>query len=81
MGYTSINAQGLSAPPWLVSYVIAIICGYFSDKFSMRGWFIAGGQLVGGIGYLIIAFVEPLGVRYFATFITTAGVYLAQPLM
>ena len=81
MGYTSINAQGLSAPAWLGAYVVAITCGYLSDRWSVRGWFIAGGQAVGAIGYLVIAFAKPLGARYFAVYITTIGVYLAQPLM
>lgn len=81
MGFTSIKAQGLSAPAWLVAYVFSITCGYYSDKLNRRGWFIAIGQAVGAVGYLIIAFAKPIGVRYFATFVTTMGVYMAQPLM
>ena len=81
MGYTSINAQGLSAPAWICAYCVSIFCGYWSDKKSIRGWFIAGGQLIGGIGYLLIAFVPSTKVRYFAVYITCSGVYLAQPLM
>lgn len=81
MGYTSIAAQGLGAPAWMTAYVVAVACGYFSDRWSVRGWFIAGGQLVGAVGYLIIAFAGPASVRYFAVYITVSGVYLAQPLM
>lgn len=81
MGYTSIAAQGLGAPAWMAAYVVAITCGYFSDRWSVRGWFIAAGQLVGAVGYLVIAFAGPIGVRYFAVYITVCGVYMAQPLM
>lgn len=81
MGYTSINAQGLGAPAWMAAYVVAVTCGFLSDRWSIRGWFIAGGQLIGAVGYLIIAFAGPIGVRYFAVYITVCGVYMAQPLM
>ena len=81
MGYSSINAQGLSAPPYLLTYGVAVTCAYFSDKWSVRGWFIAFGQGLGAVGYIIIAFAGPIGVRYFATYITVMGMYIAQPLM
>lgn len=81
MGFTSINAQGLSAPPYILAYIVAIACAYFSDKYSIRGWYIAAGQGIGAIGYLIIAFAGPIGVRYFAVYLTVVGMYVAQPLM
>ncbi|WWC95061.1 hypothetical protein V866_001913 [Kwoniella sp. B9012] len=81
MGYTSVNAQGLSAPPYLVAYVIAVITAYWSDRLSIRGWFIGVANLVGGVGYLMIAYVGPRSVRYFAAYITVVGVYVGQPLM
>ncbi|WVR09355.1 hypothetical protein IAU60_006421 [Kwoniella sp. DSM 27419] len=81
MGYSSINAQGLSAPPYLVAYVIAITVAYFSDRWSVRGWFIGVANIVGGVGYILIAFVGPKSVRYFAAYVTVVGVYVGQPLM
>lgn len=81
MGFTSINAQGLSAPPYIVAYIIAVTCAYFSDRYSIRGWYIAVGQGIGAIGYVMIAFAGPLAVRYFAVYLTVAGMYIAQPLM
>ncbi|WVW86487.1 hypothetical protein I302_108535 [Kwoniella bestiolae CBS 10118] len=81
MGYTSVNAQGLSAPPYLVAYVIAVVVAYWSDRLSIRGWFIGAANLIGGIGYILIAYVGPKSIRYFAAYITVAGVYVGQPLM
>ncbi|WWC92015.1 uncharacterized protein L201_006969 [Kwoniella dendrophila CBS 6074] len=81
MGYTSANAQGLSAPPYLVAYVLAVIVAYYSDKKSIRGGFIGTANLLGGIGYILVAFVEPRSVRYFACYVTVIGVYVGQPLM
>jgi hypothetical protein len=81
MGYTSVNSQGLSAPPYIVAYIFACTVAYLSDRWSVRGWFIAGAELIGGIGYLVISYAESTGVRYFATYITAIGVYVGQPLM
>jgi hypothetical protein len=81
MGYSSINAQGLSAPPYVLTYGVAVACAYFSDKWSIRGWFIAFGQGLGAVGYIVIAFAPSIGARYFATYITVMGMYIAQPLM
>lgn len=81
MGFTSIAAQGLSAPPYVVAFFVAVGCAYFSDKYSIRGWYIAAGQGIGAIGYCVIAFAPSLGARYFAVYITVIGMYIAQPLM
>nr|XP_019001250.1 uncharacterized protein I203_05955 [Kwoniella mangroviensis CBS 8507]OCF64711.1 hypothetical protein I203_05955 [Kwoniella mangroviensis CBS 8507] len=81
LGYTSVNAQGLSAPPYLVAYVIAVITAYWSDRLAIRGWFIGIANLVGGVGYMMIAYVGPRSVRYFAAYVTVVGVYVGQPLM
>lgn len=81
MGYSSINAQGLSAPPYIVAYFIAIGCAYFSDRYSIRGWWIAFGQGLGAVGYCIVAFAPSIGARYFAIYITVIGMYIGQPLM
>lgn len=81
MGFSSINAQGLAAPPYIVAFFIAITCAWFSDKYSIRGWYIAIGQGIGAIGYIVISYAEPLGARYFAVYMTVIGMYISQPLM
>ncbi|RXK35094.1 hypothetical protein M231_07646 [Tremella mesenterica] len=81
MGYTSINAQGLSAPPYILAFILAVTTAYYSDKLSIRGYFIAIANLIGAVGYIVIAFAGPTGARYFATYITVIGVYVGQPLM
>ena len=79
MGYSSINAQGLSAPPYFVAFLFAIITTYVADKSQQRGLVLVVTSLVGGIGYIVLATVKTVGVRYFATFLASAGVFSTIP--
>ena len=81
MGFTSVNAQGLSAPPYILAFILAVYVAHVSDVKQVRGYFIAAANLVGGVGYIVIAFAHPKGARYFAAYITVIGVYVGQPLM
>ncbi|KAG9196876.1 hypothetical protein G6514_003205, partial [Epicoccum nigrum] len=80
MGYTSINAQGLSACPYLTAYVICITASFLSDKARMRGSFIIFFCCAGAVGYILLATIHTTGVRYFATFLVCAGVFPAVAL-
>ena len=79
MGYSSINAQGLSAPPYFVAFLFALITTYLGDKTQQRGLVLIGTSLIGGIGYIVLATVKTVGVRYFATFLASAGVFSTIP--
>ncbi|KAI9928607.1 hypothetical protein MW887_001822 [Aspergillus wentii] len=80
MGFSSIQAEGLSAIPYLVSCVCCIIISFVSDHFRNRGIFIAFFSALGGAGYVILAVVATNGVRFFATFMICAGVFPAVSL-
>ncbi|CRG87008.1 putative transporter C1002,16c [Talaromyces islandicus] len=79
MGYSSINAQGLSAPPYFVAFLFALITTYIADRTQQRGWMLFVTSIVGGIGYIILATVTTVGVRYFAVFLAAAGVFSTIP--
>lgn len=79
MGYGSINAQGLSAPPYFVAFLFALITTYVADRTQQRGWMLFVTSIVGGIGYIILATVTTVGVRYFAVFLAAAGVFSTIP--
>ncbi|KAI0153868.1 major facilitator superfamily domain-containing protein [Pestalotiopsis sp. NC0098] len=79
MGYTSINAQGLSAPPSFAAFLFALITTWIADKTRQRCLVIVVSSIVGGIGFIILACVDTVGVRYFATFLASAGVFSAVP--
>ncbi|KAI1107336.1 MFS general substrate transporter [Jackrogersella minutella] len=79
MGYTAIDAQGLSAPPSFAAFLFALITTWIADKTQQRCLVITVTSVVGGVGYIILATVNTVGVRYFATFLASAGVFSTIP--
>ncbi|KZZ91146.1 Major facilitator superfamily domain, general substrate transporter [Moelleriella libera RCEF 2490] len=79
MGYSSIDAQGLSAPPYFVAFLSALLTTYLADRTQQRGITLIITSLVGGIGYVLLATVKTVGVRYFAVFLAAAGVFSTIP--
>jgi hypothetical protein len=75
MGFTSIHAQGLTAPPYFLSFLVCIASTYIADRTRQRGLMIITLSLIGGIGYVILATCKGVGVRYFAIFLAAAGVF------
>lgn len=79
MGYSNINAQGLSAPPYFAAYLFANITTFIADRTQQRGLVLIITSLVGGIGYVVLATVTTVGVRYFAVYLAAAGVFSTIP--
>ena len=79
MGYSSINAQGLSAPPYFAAFLFANITTFIADRTQQRGLVLIITSLVGGIGYIVLATVRTVGVRYFAVYLAAAGVFSTIP--
>jgi len=75
MGFTAINAQGLTAPPYFVAFLVTIGSTYVADKLQQRGLTIFVLSLIGGVGYILLATVESVGVRYFGVFLAASGVF------
>ncbi|TLD32803.1 hypothetical protein PspLS_00254 [Pyricularia sp. CBS 133598] len=81
MGYTSTTAQLLTAPPNMTGFVSVIVCSYLSDRFKVRGPFIAGGTVLGIIGYSMLLGSERNPVKYAGTFFIGLGVFQCSALM
>jgi cyanate permease len=79
MGYSSINANGLSAPPFFVAFLSALLTTWIADKTQQRGYMLVATSLVGGGGYVLLLAVKTVGVRYFAVFLVNAGVFSSIP--
>jgi hypothetical protein len=72
MGYSSINAQGLTAPPYFLSFLFCIGTTYIADRTQQRGIMLICLSLIGGTGYILLATVHSTAVRYFAIFLAAA---------
>jgi len=81
MGYTALASQALSAPPYLLAFVIVIATAYLSDRMHSRGLFIMLHAIIAASGYLLIAlagyFHWSSTVRYLGIYPATAGFFSA----
>lgn len=75
MGFETINAQGLTAPPFFLSFLFSIGTTWFSDKVGQRGLTIIFFSLVGAVGYVLLAACTSVAVRYFGVFLAAVGVF------
>jgi hypothetical protein len=75
--FPSINAQGLTAPPYLVAFLYCLASTYIADRTGQRGLAIMTPPLVGAIGYIVLAIVKATGPRHFAVYLVAAGIFPA----
>ncbi|KAI1322881.1 retrograde regulation protein 2 [Xylariaceae sp. FL0255] len=68
--FSSIEANGLSAPPYLLTFFLIIITSFISDRLRMRGPFVVFFAIVSAVGFLLLATTKDAIPRYL-------GVYLA----
>ncbi|GAB7364040.1 hypothetical protein MBLNU230_g4597t1 [Neophaeotheca triangularis] len=84
MGYSSANAQLLTAPPYALGAVSALVSAILADKFRWRMPFIVGSQSLLIVAYAILFskagdITNNVAVCYFAVFLACAGVYPIMP--
>ena len=75
MGYNAIDSQGLTAPPFFCSFLVTIFSTWVADKTQQRGLTIMVLTTIGGIGYVLLATVKTVGIRYFGTFLAASGIF------
>lgn len=75
MGFTAVNAQGLTAPPYFLSFIVTIATTWIADKTQQRGLMIIALSSLGGIGYILLATCKAVGPRYLGCFLAASGVF------
>lgn len=75
LGFTAIHAQGLTAPPYFLSFVVTLASTWVADRIQQRGYIIMGLSTVSGVGYLIQATCTGTEIRYFGVFLCAAGIF------
>lgn len=68
--FTTIQSNGLSAPPYLFCFFVIIILCWLSDRFKMRGPFVALAATVAAIGFIINATTYSTAPRYTSVFLS-----------
>lgn len=77
MGFIGVDAQGLSAPPYFLSFLVTIATTWIADRTQQRGLTIMLTSAIGGVGYIMLAATSSVGTRYAGAFLAAAGVFPA----
>lgn len=81
MGHSALTSQALSAPPYLVAFIIVLLTAYLSDRYRVRSLFVIFHSLMAAFGYAVIAIAGAKKAnatwRYLGVFPSTAGFFSA----
>ncbi|KAL9109338.1 MAG: hypothetical protein Q9227_005968 [Pyrenula ochraceoflavens] len=82
LGWTSIHAQVMSIPIYIVATVLALSVALLTDRLHHRFTFTIIGCCITTVGYAILLNMKhvPVGARYFALYAITGGGYITQPI-
>lgn len=81
MGYSSVTAQGLTAPPYFAAFVCCVAAAWASDRYGMRGFIVTGGSVMATAGYLILVLIRDeskIAARYAGVFLASCGIFPAM---
>ncbi|KAL4877305.1 major facilitator superfamily domain-containing protein [Aspergillus karnatakaensis] len=81
LGYTSLEAQLMTVPPWAVAYVVTTAVAWSADHFNSRGLHSAAFAFIGAMGFLASA-VLPADAylhRYGCLIVATSGSFACIP--
>ncbi|EKM78465.1 hypothetical protein AGABI1DRAFT_129571 [Agaricus bisporus var. burnettii JB137-S8] len=83
LGFSSINAQGLTVAPYVVGWFMVFIQSWHSDRTRDRGYHIMFSAALSCIGYIILAtsVQKSVGAAYFALFLVVGGNFSLFPLV
>ncbi|KYK59567.1 hypothetical protein DCS_00699 [Drechmeria coniospora] len=79
MGHSALASQALSAPPYLVAFVVVLITAHVSDRYRARSVFIVFHALSSALGYAALALAStlnlPPSLRYVAIYPAAVGFF------
>lgn len=75
LGYSSLNAQLLTIPPYVAAFLSILFVAYGSAYSNKRGAWIVGSGAVAIVGYIILLTTGTPGARYAGIFIAVLGIY------
>ena len=81
MGFGSIKAQGLSAPPYVLAFLISLLACWLTDKFQIRGPVCTLLLVVGAIGYIMLACLRSTVARYVGVWLIVNGLFPFIPIL
>ncbi|KAL3475292.1 major facilitator superfamily domain-containing protein [Aspergillus californicus] len=81
LGYTSLEAQLMTVPPWAVAYVVTVVVAYSADHFNSRGIHSAVFSFIGAMGFLASAVLpsDAYRSRYGCLIVAASGSFACIP--
>lgn len=67
--FTEVQSNGITAPPYLLCFILIIVTSLLSDKLRVRGPFCAIFSLLSAIGFILLGTTETVGPRYLGCFL------------
>ncbi|TKX18555.1 MFS transporter-like protein 175 [Elsinoe australis] len=81
-GYSPIQTQLHSVPPWAVAFGFSMIMAYLSDKTRHRFAFTMIGTFIGVAGFgILVSVFNNRSLQYAALFLVTMGTYSTMPII
>lgn len=75
LGYSSMEAQYMSVPVYILAGIVFLISAFLSDKFKLRGPIFFCYNILGIVGYILLLSVHNDAVKYFACYLITFSLY------
>lgn len=81
MGYTPIQSQLLTVPPYTLAAIVCLVGSFTSDRLKTRGLVMLVLTPLTMIGFILMATVPSTAVRYFALFLSTSAAFTCSPIL
>ncbi|KAI9476612.1 MFS transporter-like protein [Zychaea mexicana] len=80
LGFSALDAQLLSIPPYVAAAVLVFLVSWNSDRTLQRGYHVASVSALAIIGYIFLLATVNVGVRYAGAVLVACGIYPIIPL-
>ena len=81
MGYSPINTQLMSVPPYAATFVFSVAVAILSDRWGQRGYCMLLSGALAMIGYILFLTSTHTSVLYGSIFLQTMGAFTANPVI
>ena len=85
MNHSALASQALSAPPYLIAFLVVLLTAFLSDRSRYRSYYIIFHSILGGSGYIFIAIAGALRLdskwRYLGVYPAASGFFSAITLI
>ncbi|KAI8066803.1 major facilitator superfamily domain-containing protein [Gongronella butleri] len=75
LGFTSLTANLLTIPPYVIACIVVFIISWNSDRTLQRGYHIMGVTSIGVLGYIFLLVSQNVPLSYVGAILAATGIY------